>query len=62
MDEFKDRWIGIEEAAKYLGINKDSIRNWIKNDTGILANKIGKQWKFKTSELDKWIKSGESAI
>lgn len=25
-----DRWIGIEEAANYLGVNKDTIRNWIK--------------------------------
>lgn len=30
MFEQEDRWIGIEEAADYLGVNKDSIRNWIK--------------------------------
>jgi hypothetical protein len=62
MSDMKDKWIGIEETAKYLDVNKDSIRNWIKNNTGIPANKIGKQWKFKTSELDEWIKSGKSAI
>ena len=56
-----DRWIGIEEAANYLGVNKDTIRNWIKKDTGISAHKIGKLWKFKKSELDAWIKSGKSA-
>ena len=56
-----DRWIGIEEAANYMGVNKDSIRNWIKKDTGIPAHKIGKLWKFKKSELDAWIKSGDSA-
>jgi DNA binding domain, excisionase family len=56
-----DRWIGIEEAANYIGINRDTIRNWIKKDTGIPAHKIGKLWKFKKSELDAWIKSGESA-
>ena len=57
----EDRWIGIEEAANYIGINRDTIRNWIKKDTGIPAHKIGKLWKFKKSELDAWIKSGESA-
>lgn len=57
-----DRWIGIEEAANYLGVNKDTIRNWIKKDTGIPAHRIGKLWKFKKSELDAWIKSGKSAI
>lgn len=57
-----DKWIGIEEAASYLSVNKDTIRNWIKKDTGIPAHKIGKLWKFKKSELDEWIQSGKSAI
>lgn len=56
-----DKWIGIEEVANYLSVNKDTIRNWIKKDKGIPAHKIGKMWKFKKSELDIWIKSGESA-
>lgn len=56
-----DRWISIEEAANYLGVNKDTIRNWIKKQNGIPAHKIGKLWKFKKSELDAWIKSGDSA-
>lgn len=62
MSEFyEDTWIGIEEASKYLGVNKDTIRNWIKKNNGIPAHKIGKLWKFKRSELDEWIKSGKSA-
>ena len=57
-----DKWIGIEAAAEYLDVNKDSIRNWIKKESGIPAHKIGKQWKFKKSELDEWVRSGKSAI
>ena len=58
-----DNWIGIEEAASYLGVNKDTIRNWIKNvASNIPAHKIGRQWKFKRSELDDWVKSGHSSI
>ena len=34
----------------------------IKKKNGIPAHKIGKQWKFKCSELDEWVKSGKSAI
>lgn len=56
-----DNWIGIEEAANYLGVTKETIRNWIKK-TDIPAHKIGKLWKFKASELDNWVKSGNSAI
>lgn len=63
MTEMEDRWISIEDAADYLGVNKDSIRNWIKKeDSQIPAHKIGKQWKFKKSELDEWVKSGRSAL
>ena len=56
-DKFEDKWISLEEAAEYLGVNKDTIRNWIKKKNGIPAHKVGK-----LIELDKWIKSGESAI
>ena len=27
-----DKWIGIEEAANFLGVTKDTIRNWIKKN------------------------------
>lgn len=59
--ENTERWISVEEAAEYLGVKPSTIREWIKKTT-IPANKIGKQWKFKKSELDEWIKSGKSAI
>jgi len=61
-DNENDRWIGIEEAANYLDVNKDTIRNWIKQGKEIPAHKIGRSWKFKRSELDEWVKSGKSAI
>ena len=61
-DMMNDKWIGIEEAAEYLGIKPINVRDWIKKDPGIPAHKIGKKWKFKLSELDAWVKSGKSAI
>ncbi len=61
MNENNEKWIGIEEAAEYMDVTKDTVRNWIKR-TDIPAHKIGKLWKFKKSELDAWIKSGRSAI
>ena len=54
-------WSSLDEVASYLGVNKDTIRNWIKK-TDIPAHKIGRQWKFKLSEVDAWIKSGKSAM
>lgn len=58
-----DKWLGIEEVANYLGVNKDTVRNWIKNgNSEIPVYKIGRQWKIKLSELDEWIKSGKSSF
>ncbi|CAN7753960.1 helix-turn-helix domain-containing protein [Paenibacillus sp. LjRoot56] len=56
-----DNWIGLEEAANYLGVKKETVRTWI-NKTEIPAHKIGKLWKFKRGELDSWVKSGKSTI
>ena len=54
-------WVSLEEVATDLGVNKDTVRNWIKK-TDIPAHKIGRQWKFKISEVDSWVKSGKSAM
>lgn len=60
-NELNEKWIGVEEAAEYLGVKPSTVREWIKKQTGIPAHKIGKQWKFKISDLEQWIKSGKSA-
>ena len=56
-----DVWIGIDQAASYMGVSKETIRNWIKK-TDIPAHKIGRLWKFKFSEVDEWVKSGNAAL
>lgn len=58
----EDNYISIEEAAVYLGIKAVTLRTWIKLKTDLPAHKIGKQWKFKKTELDEWVKSGKSAL
>lgn len=57
-----DNYISLEEAADYLGIKPITLRTWIKLKKDIPTHKIGKKWKFKKSELDKWVLSGKSAI
>lgn len=56
-----ENYISIEDAAKYLNIKPVTLRKWVK-ERKVPAHQIGKQWKFKISELDLWVKSGESAI
>lgn len=31
MSETTEKWSNLEEIAEYLGVTKDTIRNWIKN-------------------------------
>lgn len=61
MPELKERWYSLEEIAEYLGVKKDTIRNWIRKKS-IPAHKVGRLWKFKLEEIDEWVKSGESAM
>ena len=58
---YDDKWINIDEAAEYLGIKTVALRGWIKKDSSLPARKVGKQWKFKCSEIDEWVKSGKCA-
>lgn len=60
MNQLQDKWIGLQEAADYLGIKPVTLRKWIKENKNIPAHKIGRLWKFKCSELDEWVKNGES--
>ena len=54
-----ERWLSIDEIATHLGVNKDSIRNWIKKNN-MPAHKVGRLWKFKLSEVDTWVISGKA--
>lgn len=54
MSSQPEKWINLADVADYLGVSKDTIRNWIKNDA-LPAHKVGRLWKFKISEVDQWV-------
>ena len=60
MANVPEKWSNLEEIAEHLGVSKDTIRNWIKKDV-IPYRRVGKQYKFKISEVDAWVDSGKSA-
>ena len=55
-----ERWSSLEEIAEHLGVSKDTIYRWIAKKQ-MPAHKVGKLWKFKISEIDKWVTKGEAA-
>lgn len=43
----------IEDVAKYLKLKPQTIYTWVQNGK-IPAAKLGKEWRFKKSIIDKW--------
>lgn len=52
-----ERWFSVEEIAKHLGVSKETIYRWVEKGK-IPSHKVGRQWKFKVSEVDDWVTSG----
>jgi len=55
-----EKWSSLEEIAEHLGVSKDTIYRWISTKQ-MPAHKVGKLWKFKISEIDKWVTKGEAS-
>lgn len=58
--DMTDRWLSVEEIAEYLGVSKDTVYAWI-NKRNMPAHRIGRLWKFKSEEIDEWVRSGGAA-
>ena len=55
-----ERWFNLEEIAQHMGVSRDTVRSWIRKNS-IPHHRIGRQYKFKISEVDAWVESGQSA-
>lgn len=49
-------WVSVEDVAMRLGVVKDFVYRRIETRS-LPAHKIGRLWKFKRSEVDKWIRA-----
>ena len=55
-----EKWSTLKEVQEYLGVGRDTMLQWIAK-RNMPAYKVGRLWKFKLSEVDKWIRSGGAA-
>ena len=55
-----DRWISLQEVCDYLGVKRHTVTRWI-DQRGMPASKVGKLWRFKTADIDEWVKKGEAS-
>jgi excisionase family DNA binding protein len=53
----QEPWASVDEVATHLGIARDTVYRWIESKA-LPAQKIGRLWKFKLSEVDEWVRSG----
>lgn len=53
----EERWVGVEDVARHLGVNKDSVYRWI-DTMGLPAHRVGRLFRLKISEVDDWVRAG----
>ena len=56
----EERWLSMKEISEYLGVTRETIYKWIEARE-MPGHRMGKFWKFKRDEVDKWVKSGKAA-
>jgi excisionase family DNA binding protein len=49
-----DKWLTLEQIAKYLQMSTSSIYKMAQTGK-IPAYKVGRQWRFKKEDIDKWV-------
>lgn len=54
-------WLSADAIAAHLGVTKETVYTWIA-DRSMPAHKVGRLWKFQTSDVDAWVRSGGAAI
>ena len=52
-----ERWLSVKEIAKYLGIRIETVYRWL-DVKKMPGHKLGRHWKFKRNEVDRWIRKG----
>jgi excisionase family DNA binding protein len=61
INQTPERWYSTKEICNHLGVSRDTLLTWIA-DKGLPAHKVGRNWKFKPSEVDEWVKTGKASV
>ena len=55
-----ERWLSLEEVSDYLGVSKVTLYRLVEKPE-FPKHKLGKLWKFRSTEIDEWVVSGAKA-
>lgn len=53
----EERWVTVDEVATHLGVTRDTVYRWMERKS-LPAQRLGRVWRFKISEIDDWVRSG----
>lgn len=53
-----EKWVNLRDIAVHLSMSEDTVRTWVKEGK-LPYYRAGKRYKFKISEVDKWIREGK---
>ncbi len=53
-------WSILADVAGHLQVSEDTVLRWI-TKRKLPAHRVGRIWRFKISEVDAWVRSGEAA-
>lgn len=57
-ETIENRWLSVDEIAAYLGVKRGTVYKWIERKN-MPAHKVGRLWKFKIDEVDRWVRKDE---
>ncbi len=54
-----EQWVSVGEVARHLNVKTFTIYKWLERKD-MPAHKVGRLWRFKITEVDSWVKSGDA--
>ena len=54
-----EQWVSVEQVAQHLNVKTFTIYKWLERKV-MPAHKVGRLWRFKLTEIDEWVRSGEA--
>jgi excisionase family DNA binding protein len=55
-----ETWVTLAEVATHLKVAEETVHRWIRSKD-MPAHRLGRNWRFKISEVDEWVRSGGAA-
>jgi excisionase family DNA binding protein len=55
-----EAWATLAEAASLLQVAEETVHRWIRRKA-MPAHRVGRNWRFKLTEIDEWVRSGGAA-